>query len=323
MAEANSKRSRTLALRMLAVYAALCLSFAPAPALDDPPPSDPTPPGIIPNVACPIPGNPPWCRARITLSWTVSDLESSISSRTGCDRILLLDDTPAEGLSFTCTATSLGGTTSQSIILYQDRYGPDLDLSELRSSYWRFLNQTVAPYFICSDAGSGFVSTGGPTAVGPNGVDCIGPAIFDTGTPGIHNYGIVQGTDVAGNSNANWGVTYRVIDDPTGSFPYVFPRAREAEAGRAIAIRFTLDGDRGLGVFRGGTPSVEPIDCATGDSLGPSEAIPPARIDLIYHADLDTYILAWKTDAGWADTCRRLLLGFSDGTDRAIEFQLR
>ncbi len=46
-------------------------------------------------------------------------------------------------------------------------------------------------------------------------------------------------------------------------------------------------------------------------------------IDLVYRADLDSYVLAWKTDAGWAGTCRRLLLGFSDGTDREMDFQLR
>jgi len=323
MATQHLERSGKWVLWMVVALTALNLSFAPTPALDDPPPSDPTPPVIVPNAACPTPGNPPWCRARITLSWTVSDLESSISSRIGCDRVLLLEDTPAEGLSFTCTATSLGGTTSQSITLYQDRFGPHVDLGELRSSYWRFLNESVPPYFICTDAGSGFASSGGPTAVGPNGIDCLGPAVFDTSRPGIQHYGEILARDSAGNGTADWGVSYRVIDDPTGSFPYVFPRGLEAEAGRAIAIRFTLNGDRGLGVFRGGYPSVEPIACDTGEVIGPPEGIPPARIDLVYHADLDTYILAWKTEAGWAGACLRLLLGFSDGTDREVDFQLR
>ncbi len=349
MATQHAPRSSARVLWMVAGLTALSLSFAPARneigeiggrqpgsrgghlargwasarELDDPPPVDSTPPVIIPSVACPIPGNPPWCRARITLSWAVSDPESTISSLLGCDPVLLLDDTPATGVEFTCTAASQGGTAEQSIILHQDRFGPTLDIDHLRSPYWYFLNQMVIPSFRCIDLGSGLASSGGPTTVGPNGTDCTAPAVFDTSTPGIHNYGIFLGTDVAGNSNANWGVTYRVIDDPGGSFPYVFPRSPEAEAGRAIAIRFTLNGDRGIDVFRDGFPSVEPVVCVTGEVLGPAEEIPPAMIDLVYRADLDSYVLAWKTDAGWAGTCRRLLLGFSDGTDREMDFQLR
>ncbi|WP_169337336.1 putative Ig domain-containing protein [Rudaea cellulosilytica] len=56
------------------------------------------------------PGNNGWYRGDVTIEWSVVDVDSAITSRTGCSPITLNSDTA--GATFTCTAASAGGTSS-------------------------------------------------------------------------------------------------------------------------------------------------------------------------------------------------------------------
>jgi hypothetical protein len=247
----------------------------------------------------------------------VSDLESELIATSGCEHVFFTGNTPTSGRAFTCTAQSQGGTASQSVTIYQDHTYPSLAFSAFRT--WYFRDEDVSPAFTCTDVGSGFASSGTFETQGPNDVDCTGPATFDTTVAGLHRYGEIHAIDAAGNHAVHFGVSYRVIEDPEGSFPFIFPRDPSAVAGRAVAVRFTLNGNRGLDIFGSGSPGLQSSACDTGDILGVPQPLPLSRYDLVYRSDVDTYVLAIKTQASWAGSCQRLLLGFLDGTVRHVD----
>ena len=87
---------------------------------------DATPPSIIPL----IDGSPNasgWYTGDVSLDWSVTDPESAISSTTGCSSVAAVDDTA--GWTFTCTATSSGGTSTRSVTIKRDATPPAATLS--------------------------------------------------------------------------------------------------------------------------------------------------------------------------------------------------
>src|SRR5918996_197423 len=90
------------------------------------PPSDTTPPVITPNVSGTL-GNNGWYVSDVTVSWTVVDNESAISSSSGCGSTTLTTETA--GTTLTCTATSAGGTSNQSVTIKLDKTGPTATLA--------------------------------------------------------------------------------------------------------------------------------------------------------------------------------------------------
>jgi hypothetical protein len=83
-------------------------------------PADVTPPEIVPNVSGIKNGD--WYTSNVSVSWTVTDDESAITSSTGCDASSVVMDT--NGLTFTCEATSSGGTASRSVTIQRDASAP-------------------------------------------------------------------------------------------------------------------------------------------------------------------------------------------------------
>ena len=73
--------------------------------------TDRTPPVITPSVVGTL-GPDGWYTSDVTVTWSVADYESPIQSRTGCGPSIINTDT--NGVTFTCTATNAGGTSSQS-----------------------------------------------------------------------------------------------------------------------------------------------------------------------------------------------------------------
>lgn len=69
-------------------------------------------------------GNSPWYKSDVTVSFTVTDLESSITSTTGCDAQVVTDTT---GTTFTCSATNAFGLTGSADVTVQvDTVNPTL-----------------------------------------------------------------------------------------------------------------------------------------------------------------------------------------------------
>jgi Ca2+-binding RTX toxin-like protein len=82
---------------------------------------DITPPTITPTVSGTT-GKNGWYVSDVTVSWEVGDAESDVASRSGCDASTVSSDTAAT--TFTCEATSAGGTTSKSVVVKRDATSP-------------------------------------------------------------------------------------------------------------------------------------------------------------------------------------------------------
>ena len=124
--------------------------------ITNPPPSDSTPPVITPIISGTL-GDNGWYTSDVYLTWTVSDLESTITSTSGCSPSIINADTA--GQTFTCSATSAGGTASQSVTIKRDATAPSISGSASpapNGNGWN--NSDVTVSFSCSDTMSGIAS---------------------------------------------------------------------------------------------------------------------------------------------------------------------
>jgi hemolysin type calcium-binding protein len=83
--------------------------------------ADHSPPAVVPTVTGTL-GTNGWYRSDAAVSWAVSDAESEVVSQTGCEPATVSEDTA--GMTFTCEATSAGGTGSASTTVRRDTTAP-------------------------------------------------------------------------------------------------------------------------------------------------------------------------------------------------------
>ena len=115
-----------------------------------------TPPVVTPNISGTL-GNGGWYVSDVQLDWTLSDSESAISTSSGCDTSSVNADTA--GTSYTCTATSAGGTGSGTATIRRDATPPTATATagpKANAYGWRRTNVTVT--FAGIDAMSGGVT---------------------------------------------------------------------------------------------------------------------------------------------------------------------
>jgi hypothetical protein len=98
-------------------------------------------------------------------------------------------------------------------------------------------------------------------------------------------------------------------------------QVNEVKAGRTIPVKFSLGGDRGLGVLLAGSPSSVTVACPNDPS--------PATVDgssgtdgLSYDPASDQYTWRWRTSSAWRG-CRRLDVAFVDGSSLSAVFRFR
>jgi len=133
--------------------------------------------------------------------------------------------------------------------------------------------------------------------------------------------------DVAGNpgsASAQYFVRYAF----TGLFsPVANPPAlnTNTKAGQTVPLKFSLAGDFGLDVMQGVPSTSMNISCDTREAIGPEEVIIVAAGEsaLSYDAKAKQYQFNWKTETGWDNTCRRLLLRLDDGTTHVADFRFK
>lgn len=114
---------------------------------------DGTPPDIVANVSGTL-GDNGWYVSDVDVSWTVTDDESDISSTDGCDDVTLSTD--SHGTTYTCEATSDGGTASASVTVKRDATDPEIAYSGNAGSY--DIADEVSITCSASDATSGLAS---------------------------------------------------------------------------------------------------------------------------------------------------------------------
>lgn len=95
-------------------------------------PADTTPPVIVAEITGTL-GDDGWYTSDVTLTWSVTDPESAFS-KYACEAQSVTTDTA--GVTFTCSATSAGGTSTGSVTVKRDTAGPSAACSVVPSVLW-------------------------------------------------------------------------------------------------------------------------------------------------------------------------------------------
>jgi hypothetical protein len=135
----------------------------------------------------------------------------------------------------------------------------------------------------------------------------------------------VTATDAA-NNKATCSFTVAVRYNFSGFFQPVDnpPTVNVVNAGRAIPVKFSLSGDKGLNIFEAGYPASKQIACSDGAPASEIEQTVTANgSSLGYDAESDQYNYVWKTEESWAGTCRQLIVRLNDGSERVAFFKFK
>ena len=130
-------------------------------------------------------------------------------------------------------------------------------------------------------------------------------------------------TDAAGNTGS-CSFTITVRYNFTGFFAPVSnpPILNAVNAGKAVPVKFSLSGDKGLDIFAADSPYTVPLNCSTNDpSVDVTETLTAGGSSLSFSGDLYSYV--WKTQSSWAGTCRQLVVKLNDGTVHTANFKFK
>jgi hypothetical protein len=313
-----------------------------------PPITDSTSPVITPNIVGTL-GNDGWYIGDVTLTWSVVDEQSAISSSSGCTDVTIISADTA-GVTFTCSATSAGGITSTPITIKRDATKPVVTVSLNGLALYIRNGQSTVPSCTATDNLSGFQEAVNATAVVRepslflplvNGMeansdaqsaptDAVVAAVvtgpyctlsgFDTSTIGTRTV-TASATDLAGNVGST-SASYSVVAfsgfmQPVDNLPVI----NQAKAGSVIPVKFSLGGDWGSSILAAGYPKTQLIACTTSaptDAI--EETVTAGGSSLTYDATTNQYTYVWKTEKSWSG-CRQFILKLIDGSEYKADFK--
>jgi len=146
-------------------------------------------------------------------------------------------------------------------------------------------------------------------------------SVFPVGTT------TVNATADDGNGNtASCSFHVTVQYNFTGFFSPVAnpPTFNIVNAGRAVPVKFSLSGNKGLNIFAPGSPSSGPVACSSSDDASVlTDTITAGGSSLSYDPSSDQYTYVWKTDPSWAGTCRQLVVTLKDGSIHTAYFKFK
>jgi hypothetical protein len=146
-------------------------------------------------------------------------------------------------------------------------------------------------------------------------------SVFNVGTTTVN----ATATDGAGNSSS-CSFTVTVLYNFAGFFPPVSnpPVLNVVNAGRAIPVKFSLNGYKGLNIFAPNSPASGPIACNSSDPASDlQDTVTAGGSSLSYDAGADQYVYVWKTSPSWAGTCRQLVVQLNDGSIHRANFKFK
>lgn len=91
------------------------------------------------------------------------------------------------------------------------------------------------------------------------------------------------------------------------------PQVNKAQQGSTVPVKFILAGDHSGDVLPSYIAKSQQIACNTKNPLGEATAINTSGNGLTYNASNNTYKFKWKTLKQWKNSCRQLILEFSNG----------
>lgn len=102
------------------------------------------------------------------------------------------------------------------------------------------------------------------------------------------------------------------------------PAVNITTAGSSIPVKFSLGGNKGLGIFAAGYPRSMQVACESGEAGSTiEETVTAGGSALTYDAALDQYKYVWKTERSWRGTCRLFVLKLNDGSEHSAKFRFR
>lgn len=144
-------------------------------------------------------------------------------------------------------------------------------------------------------------------------------SVFPVGTTTVR----ATATDAAGNDTfCEFTVTVRY--NFSGFFSPVNnpPTLNSVNAGRAIPVKFSLSGDKGLNIFAPGNPYTVSLNCNTNDpGVDVTETVNAGGSSLSFSGGQYNYV--WKTESSWAGTCRQLIITLNDGSVHVANFKFK
>ncbi len=174
---------------------------------------DITPP-LISEIFTPTLPDSGWFNSDVSLYWSVTDLESAITSLVNCpdstSSILINTDTTVTGTDYTCQATSSGGTASKTVNVKRDTVPPALALPTNMT-----VSATSSSGAVVNFTASASDATSGVNATGVTGSPASG-STFPIGATTVN----CSATDNAGNTaNGSFTITVQSTTVPTITCP--------------------------------------------------------------------------------------------------------
>lgn len=220
-------------------------------------------------------------------------------------------------ITLTVTDTGGGSDTDDVVITVQDTLAPNISCpADVVVSLP--MNSTATsmvvnyPDVTATDSCSSSVTVNSTPASG---------SVFPVGTTTVN----ATADDGAGHTS-NCSFTVTVQYNFAGFFPPVanLPALNIVQAGRGIPVKFSLSGNKGLGIFAAGSPSSGPIVCNSSDPATLlEETVTAGGSSLSYDPITDQYIYVWKTEPAWAGTCRQLVVQLNDGSIHRANFKFK
>ena len=137
---------------------------------------DTTPPIVSASVNGAL-GENDWHISNVEISWSVSDPDSDITSAVGCETITVAADT--EYITFSCEATSEGGTASESVTIRRDATPPEVGVIVPANGNEYLIGQEVLANWTAFDSTAGIGMTTAPANTGePIATDTSGSIGF-------------------------------------------------------------------------------------------------------------------------------------------------
>ena len=146
-------------------------------------------------------------------------------------------------------------------------------------------------------------------------------SIFPVGTTTV----TVTATDAVGNQTTGQ-FTVTVLYNFDGFFAPVdnLTTLNVVNAGKAIPVKFSLSGNKGLNIFAASSPYSVAINC---DGSLPQddieETVNASSSSLAYSSTSDQYNYVWKTENSWVGTCRQLIVTLNDGSEHRANFKFK
>jgi hypothetical protein len=275
-------------------------------------PSDTTPPVITPTVVGTL-GNNGWYTSDVTVSWSVVDNQSTVSSTTGCDPTTISTDTT--GVTLTCTATSAGGTDSASVKIKRDATAPEVSLvgGPVDGGKYYFGDVPAAPTCTASDATSGL-----------NG-DCSVTGYI--ALVGVQHTVTASATDLAGNKSTD-SASYDVLAWTLNGFYKTVDMGDDVlntvKGGSTVPLKFEI--------FTGSTELVstsnvmsfmtKQVVCETGAVEETLEITSTGGTSLRYDSVAGQFIQNWQTPKR-PGACYEVTMTTQDGSSLVAFFKLK